>query len=64
VLIALAIWFVAFGLQRQSYEAMNPEGVSGAALLVPDAAALARFNALRALVVLLLLADMVWKPWA
>jgi hypothetical protein len=64
VLIALAIWFVAFGLQRQSYEAMNPEGVSGAALLVPDAAALARFNALRALVVLLLLADMVWNPWA
>jgi hypothetical protein len=64
VLIALALWFVAFGLQRQSYVAMNPEGVSGTAILAPDAAALARFNALRALVFLLLLADMVWKPWA
>jgi hypothetical protein len=62
VLIALALWFVAFGLQRQAYESMNFQ--TGAAVLAPDAAALARFNALRALVVLLLLADMVWKPWA
>jgi hypothetical protein len=65
VLIALALWFVAFGLQERTYEAMNREEPGGdAALLVPDAAALARFNALRALVFLLLLADMVWKPWA
>jgi hypothetical protein len=65
VLIALALWFVAFGLQRQGYEAMNPKGAGiGSTLLAPDAAALARFNALRALVFLLLLADMIWKPWA
>jgi hypothetical protein len=64
VLIALALWFVGFGLQRQAYEAMNFEAGAGAAVLAPDAAALARFNALRALVFLLLLADMVWKPWA
>jgi hypothetical protein len=64
VLIALALWFVGFGLQHQTYESMNPDGVSGTAVLAPDAAALARFNALRALVFLLLLADMVWKPWA
>jgi hypothetical protein len=64
VLIALALWFVAFGLQERTYEAMNREEGEGAAVLTPDAAALARFNALRALVFLLLLADMVWKPWA
>jgi hypothetical protein len=64
VLIALALWFVAFGLQEQTYKAMNPDAGKGAAVLTPDAAALARFNALRALVFLLLLADMVWKPWA
>jgi hypothetical protein len=64
VLIALALWFVAFGLQRQTYVSMNAGEAGGATVLVPDAAALARFNALRALVFLLLLADMVWKPWA
>jgi hypothetical protein len=64
VLIALALWFVAFGLQEQTYRAMNHEGGRGATVLVPDAAALARFNALRAAVFLLLLADMIWKPWA
>ena len=62
ILIALALWFVSFGLQQQAHEAMNFE--AGAGVLAPDAAALARFNALRALVFLLLLADMVWKPWA
>jgi hypothetical protein len=64
VLVALALWFVAFGLQRQTHEAMNPGEGAGAAVLTPDAAALARFNAVRALVFLLLLADMIWKPWA
>ena len=61
VLIALALWFVAFGLQRQAYEAMNYE--AGAAVLAPDLAALARFNALRAVVIVVLLLDMVFKPW-
>jgi hypothetical protein len=64
VIIALILWFVAFGLQRQAYVAMNAEDASGAAVLTPDTAALARFNALRALVFLLLLADMIFKPWA
>jgi hypothetical protein len=43
---------------------MNFEAGAGVGVLAPEAAALARFNALRALVFLLLLADMVWKPWA
>jgi hypothetical protein len=64
VIIALILWFVAFGLQRQAYVAMNASGSpSGTAVLVPDRAALSRFNALRALVFLLLLADMIFKPW-
>jgi hypothetical protein len=62
VLIALVLWFVGFGLQRQSYEAMNYK--AGAAVLAPDVGALARFNALRAVVIVLLLLDMVFKPWA
>jgi hypothetical protein len=62
VLIALVLWFVGFGLQRQAYEAMNFE--RGAAVLAPDLANLVRFNALRTAVIVLLLADMVFKPWA
>ena len=65
VIIALILWFVAFGLQRQTYVAMNASGSpSSTTVLVPDGAALNRFNALRALVFLLLLADMIFKPWA
>ncbi|MFL5870198.1 MAG: hypothetical protein ACJ75R_03900 [Solirubrobacterales bacterium] len=65
VIAALVLWFVAFGLQRQAYVAMNASGSpSGTAVLAPDRAALARFNALRALVFLLLLIDMIFKPGA
>jgi hypothetical protein len=65
VIIALVLWFVSFGLQRQAYVAMNASGSpSGNIVLVPDRATLSRFNALRALVFLLLLADMIFKPWA
>ena len=64
IIAALVLWFVAFGLQRQAYVAMNADAGSGAAVLSPDARALARFNALRALVFLLLLLDMVFKPGA
>jgi uncharacterized membrane protein len=64
VIAALVMWFIAFGLQRQTYVAMNSGEDSGAVALSPDRARLRLFNALRALVFLLLLLDMVYKPGA
>ena len=64
VLIALVLWVAAFGLHTQASRAMNADAGAGAAVLTPDAAALTRFNALRTLIVVLLLADMIFKPWA
>lgn len=64
ILIALALWFVATFQGMQARFAYQPELAEGPGPPRVTTFSPATFHWLRTLVVLLLLLDMIFKPWA
>lgn len=59
ILIAIALWFVAYGASEAA-DRGGREALAGAGALAQQAVAA---HWVRTALVLLLLADMIWKPW-
>ena len=64
VIAALVLWALSAEAHRRAYTAIRPTAGIDGAVIAPDDAAMARWSAVRAALVLLLLLVMIFKPGA
>ncbi len=62
IIAALVLWALSAEVHRRAYAAIRPTTGIGGEVIAPDEVAMARWSALRAAIVLLLLIVMIFKP--